>query len=39
MGGGGLQFPVNLRGLPTLFLGLIKNVSIHYCNSRSHTLT
>ena len=29
MGGGGLQFPVNLRGLPLLFLGLIKNVSLH----------
>lgn len=27
MGGGGLQFPVNLRGLPMLFLGLIKHVS------------
>lgn len=27
MGGGGLQFPANLRGLPILFLGLIKNVS------------
>lgn len=25
--GAGLQFPVNLRGLPILFLGLIKNVS------------
>jgi protein transport protein SEC24 len=30
MGGGGLQFPVNLRGLPTLFLGLMKNVSIPF---------
>lgn len=28
MGGGGLQFPANLRGLPALFLGLIKNVGI-----------
>ena len=28
MGGGGLQFPANLRGLPMLFLGLMKNVSI-----------
>ncbi|KAG9761241.1 hypothetical protein E4T50_01171 [Aureobasidium sp. EXF-12298] len=28
MGGGGLQFPVNLRGLPTLFLGLIKNLGL-----------
>ena len=27
MGGGGLQFPSNLRCLPVLFLGLIKNVS------------
>ena len=27
MGGGGLQFPTNLRGLPVLFLGLMKNVS------------
>ena len=26
MGGGGLQFPANLRALPVLFLGLIKNV-------------
>ena len=28
MGGGGLQFPANLRCLPALFLGLIKNVSL-----------
>ncbi|KAI9743342.1 MAG: COPII subunit [Claussenomyces sp. TS43310] len=28
MGGGGLQFPANLRGLPALFLGLIKNVGL-----------
>lgn len=28
MGGGGLQFPSNLRGLPVLFLGLIKNVGL-----------
>ncbi|KAG6041832.1 COPII subunit [Claviceps citrina] len=28
MGGGGLQFPANLRGLPFLFLGLIKNVGL-----------
>lgn len=28
MGGGGLQFPANLRGLPMLFLGLIKNVGL-----------
>ncbi|KAK6006619.1 hypothetical protein QM012_005627 [Aureobasidium pullulans] len=28
MGGGGLQFPANLRGLPTLFLGLIKNLGL-----------
>ena len=27
MGGGGLQFPANLRCLPIYFLGLIKNVS------------
>ena len=27
MGGGGLQFPANLRSLPMLFLGLMKNVS------------
>ncbi|KAH6721140.1 transport protein-like protein SEC24 [Leptodontidium sp. MPI-SDFR-AT-0119] len=27
-GGGGLQFPANLRGLPVLFLGLIKNVGL-----------
>lgn len=27
MGGGGLQFPANLRCLPILFLGLTKNVS------------
>ncbi|KUI58200.1 Protein transport protein SEC24 [Cytospora mali] len=26
--GGGLQFPANLRGLPALFLGLIKNVGL-----------
>ncbi|KAF9770639.1 COPII subunit, partial [Fusarium sp. DS 682] len=26
--GGGLQFPANLRGLPLLFLGLIKNVGL-----------
>ena len=26
--GGGLQFPYNLRGLPALFLGLIKNVGL-----------
>lgn len=28
MGGGGLQLPNNLRGLPILFLGLMKNVSL-----------
>jgi protein transport protein SEC24 len=27
MGGGGLQFPANLRGLPVLFLGLMKHVN------------
>lgn len=30
MGGGGLQFPSNLRALPILFLGLTKNVSIEW---------
>ena len=28
MGGGGLQFPANLRGLPALFLGLMKNLGL-----------
>ncbi|KAL8833300.1 MAG: hypothetical protein Q9170_004359 [Blastenia crenularia] len=28
MGGGGLQFPANLRCLPVLFLGLIKNIAL-----------
>ncbi|KAG9243980.1 transport protein-like protein SEC24 [Calycina marina] len=28
MGGGGLQFPANLRGLPVLFLALTKNVGL-----------
>lgn len=28
MGGGGLQFPANLRGLPVLFLGLMKNLGL-----------
>jgi len=28
MGGGGLQFPANLRALPVLFLGLIKHVGL-----------
>ncbi|KAI9800220.1 MAG: COPII subunit [Sarcosagium campestre] len=28
MGGGGLQFPANLRGLTVLFLGLMKNVGL-----------
>ncbi|KAI9658655.1 MAG: COPII subunit [Bathelium mastoideum] len=28
MGGGGLQFPSNLRGIPILFLGLIKNLGL-----------
>ena len=28
MGGGGLQFPANLRCMPILFLGLIKNVNL-----------
>lgn len=28
MGGGGLQFPANLRGLVVLFLGLVKNVGL-----------
>ena len=29
MGGGGLQFPANLRCLPVLFIGLIKSVGRH----------
>ena len=33
MGGGGLQFPANLRALPVLFLGLIKNV---WTQARTH---
>ncbi|KAF2862267.1 hypothetical protein K470DRAFT_213368 [Piedraia hortae CBS 480.64] len=28
MGGGGLQFPANLRALPMLFLGLMKNIGL-----------
>lgn len=28
MGGGGLQFPANLRGLPVLFLALTKNLGL-----------
>ncbi|KAF2227799.1 hypothetical protein BDZ85DRAFT_228490 [Elsinoe ampelina] len=28
MGGSGLQFPVNMRALPILFLGLIKNLGL-----------
>ncbi|KAI1814144.1 hypothetical protein GGS20DRAFT_549979 [Poronia punctata] len=28
MGGGGLQFPANLRGLPVLFLALMKNIGL-----------
>lgn len=28
MGGGGLQFPANLRCLPVLFLGLMKNIGL-----------
>lgn len=35
MGGGGLQFPANLRAMPMLFLGLMKNVSAHV-DCRSH---
>jgi protein transport protein SEC24 len=27
MGGGGIQLPANLRALPALFMGIIKNVS------------
>ena len=34
MGGGGLQFPANLRCLPVLFLALIKNVRIQ-CERRA----
>jgi protein transport protein SEC24 len=30
LGGGGLQFPANLRALPMLFLGLMKNVSASF---------
>ena len=37
MGGGGLQFPVNMRGLPILFLGLMKNVSRFL--TRKHLMT
>ena len=32
MGGGGIQFPANLRCLPVLFLGLMKNVSYCQCH-------
>lgn len=32
--GGGLQFPVNLRALPVLFFGLMKNVSSHRTTHR-----
>ena len=28
MGGGGLQFPANMRALPVLFLGLMKNLGL-----------
>ncbi|OJD15810.1 protein transporter SEC24 [Emergomyces pasteurianus Ep9510] len=28
VGGGGLQFPANLRGLPVLFLALMKNIGL-----------
>ncbi|KAL2051893.1 hypothetical protein ABVK25_007808 [Lepraria finkii] len=30
MGGGGLQFPANLRCLPVLFLGLMKNIGLRH---------
>ncbi|KAK4692190.1 protein transport protein SEC24, partial [Lecanoromycetidae sp. Uapishka_2] len=30
MGGGGLQFPINLRCLPVLFLGLTKNIGLRH---------
>jgi protein transport protein SEC24 len=36
MGGGGLQFPANLRALPVLFLGLMKNVSLLSHVLRTH---
>ena len=37
MGGGGLQFPANLRCLPVLFLGLMKNVSPNqYISEHGH---
>jgi protein transport protein SEC24 len=39
MGGGGLQFPANLRGLPMLFLGLMKNVSTSTFTSKHQKLT
>lgn len=34
MGGGGLQLPYNLRGLPVLFLGLMKNVGLMVLSTR-----
>ena len=37
MGGGGLQFPANLRCLPVLFLGLTKNVSTNIISFPSGT--
>lgn len=37
MGGGGLQFPTNLRCLPVLFLGLMKNVSLNVRRVSSET--
>lgn len=41
MGGGGIQFPANLRGLPVLFLGLMKHASTPTptTNNRSHHQT
>ena len=36
MGGGGLQFPANLRALPMLFLGLMKNVSYRLSCPHGH---
>ena len=40
MGGGGLQFPGNLRALPVLILGLMKHVSAWYwlCGGSAYTI-
>jgi protein transport protein SEC24 len=39
LGGGGLQFPANLRALPMLFLGLMKNVSDHSSKQYSSSIS